>query len=346
MNRQAIIEILCDREARLLADLCRQACAIRKECVGDRVYLRGIIAFSNYCSRDCLYCGLRRGNTALKRYRMSPDEIEACARAARRLGIRTIVLQSGEDSGLGIEALCDMVRRVKALDGAVTLSVGERTYADYRSLKGAGADRYLLKFETSDEALFARLKPDSSYHARMRCLEWLRELGYQVGSGIMVGLPGQTPESIADDILSFEKLDLDMIGVGPFIAHPHTPLAGAPAVPIEQVLKAVALTRIVTRNTHIPATTATGSIDAAGRERALRAGANVVMPDITPPQYRSLYEIYPGKARAGTRAQEDLPRLIRGIQSVGLEVSFERGDSVKPGRGEACAARAGQGPKP
>ncbi len=329
MNRQTIIDILCDQETRILDDLCRQACAIRKECVGDKVYLRGIIEFSNYCSRDCLYCGLRRSNAALKRYRMSVDEIEACARAARQADIRTIVLQSGEDAGLSIQWLGEMVARVKALDVAVTVSVGERSYADYRCLKEAGADRYLLKFETSDEALFARLKPDSSYQARMRCLDWLRQLDYQVGSGIMIGLPGQTPESIADDILLFEKLDLDMIGVGPFIAHPDTPLAGAPTAPVEEVLKAVALTRIVTRNTHIPATTATGSIDPAGRERALLAGANVVMPDLTPVQYRSLYEIYPGKACVTEQTQDCLPCLVSRIQSTGLEVSFERGDSVK-----------------
>jgi biotin synthase len=260
---------------------------------------------------------------------MSLDEIEACARVARQLGIRTIVLQSGEDPGWSLKELCEMIHRVKVLDVAVTVSVGERTYDDYRSLKDAGADRYLLKFETSDEALFARLKPDSSYKARMRCLEWLAQLGYQVGSGIMVGLPGQTPESIADDILLFKKLDLDMIGVGPFIAHPDTPLAGALTVPIERVLKAVALTRIVTRNTHIPATTATGSIDATGREKALMAGANVVMPDITPPEYRSLYEIYPGKACVSEQAQDCLPCLVSRIQSTGLEVSFDRGDSVK-----------------
>jgi biotin synthase len=329
MNRQAIIDILREQDTHVLDDLCRQANAIRKECVGDGVYLRGIIEFSNYCARDCLYCGLRRSNVALKRYRMSLDEIEACARAARQLNIRTIVLQSGEDSSLSIKWLCDMVGRVKALDVAVTLSAGERTYADYCSLKNAGVDRYLLKFETSDEALFAKLKPDSSYKARMRCLEWLAELGYQVGSGIMVGLPGQTPESIADDILLFKELDLDMIGVGPFIAHPNTPLAGASTVPIEQVMKAVALTRIVTRNTHIPATTATGSIDTTGRERALMAGANVVMPDITPVKYRSLYEIYPGKACISEQAQDCLPCLISRIQSTGLEVSFDRGDSVK-----------------
>jgi biotin synthase len=329
MNKQAIIDILRKPDARVLEDLCRQARAIRKECVGDRVYLRGIIEFSNYCSRDCLYCGLRRSNTALKRYRMSLDEIEACARAARQLNLRTIVLQSGEDAGLSIKWLCEMVRRVKALDVAVTVSVGERSYEDYRNLKDAGADRYLLKFETSDPVLFARLKPDSSYEARMRCLEWLARLGYQVGSGVMVGLPGQTPESIADDILLFKQLDLDMIGVGPFIAHPDTPLAGAATVPIEETLKVVALTRIVTRHTHMPATTAIGSIDPSGRERALMAGANVVMPDITPAEYRSLYEIYPGKACVGEQIRDCLPCLVSRIQSTGLEVSFDRGDSVK-----------------
>ena len=214
----------------------------------------------------------------------------------RLLDFRTVVLQSGEDPAYSIEELGTLVKRMKKeLSLAVTLCIGERTFEEYKKLKDAGADRYLLKFETSDPSLFGRLKPDSAYAERLRCLEWLKELGYQVGSGNIVGLPGQTSEMVAEDILLFEAMELDMIGIGPFIPHPNTPLAGASRGDLELTLKVVALTRMVTRNTHIPATTAVGTIDPEGRQKALQCGANVIMPNATPKEFRKHYQIYPNK---------------------------------------------------
>lgn len=223
---------------------------------------------------------------------MTPGAIFQAAGEAKRLDFMTIVLQSGEDPFYSAEGLGGLVRRIKDAFGmAVTLCVGERTFAEYKKLKEAGADRYLLKFETSDRARFQRLEPDSSYEERFRCLEWLRELGYQVGSGNRVGLPGRNTEILAEDIWLFHEMDLDMIGIGPFIPDPNTPLAGAAAGDLDRTLKAVALTRMVTRDTHLPATTAAGTIHPEGRQIALQCGANVIMPNATPKEFRKHYQV-------------------------------------------------------
>jgi biotin synthase len=295
LTKSEIVAWLQERDEKAVGDLYREADEVRKQYVGDAIHLRGLIEFSNHCKRFCEYCGLRHGNQNVVRFRMTLPEILDAAILSRNLGIQTVVLQSGEDSAYSIEDLCSLVRDIKKLDLAITLSIGERSYEDYERLREAGADRFLLRFETSDPSLFARLKPDSSYKQRFQCLESLRRLGYQVGSGIMVGLPGQSIDSIADDILRFKELDLDMIGIGPFIPHPDTPLRGCVGGTIDLVLRTTALTRIVTRDTHIPATTATGTIDATGRQKALRCGANVIMPNMTPAPYRKNYLIYPGK---------------------------------------------------
>lgn len=295
LTKSEIVAWLQERDEKAIGNLYREADEVRKQYVGDAIHLRGLIEFSNYCKRDCEYCGLRHSNQNVVRFRMPLSEILDTAILSRNLGIQTVVLQSGEDSAYSIEDLCSLVRDIKKLELAITLSIGERSYEDYKRLREAGADRFLLRFETSDPSLFARLKPDSSYKQRLQCLESLRRLGYQVGSGTMVGLPGQTIDSIADDILRFKELDLDMIGIGPFIPHPETPLRDCVGGTIDLVLRTTALTRIVTRDTHIPATTATGTIDATGRQKALRCGANVIMPNMTPSPYRKNYLIYPGK---------------------------------------------------
>jgi biotin synthase len=295
LTKSEIVAWLQERDEKAIGNLYREADEVRKQYVGDAIHLRGLIEFSNHCKRDCEYCGLRHSNQNAVRFRMPLSEILDTAILSRNLGIQTVVLQSGEDSAYSIEDLCSLVRDIKKLDLAITLSIGERSYEDYKRLREAGADRFLLRFETSDPSLFARLKPDSSYKQRFQCLESLRRLGYQVGSGIMVGLPGQTIDSIADDILRFKELDLDMIGIGPFIPHPETPLRDCVGGTIDLVLRTTALTRIVTRDTHIPATTATGTIDTTGRQKALRCGANVIMPNMTPSPYRKNYLIYPGK---------------------------------------------------
>jgi biotin synthase len=294
MTRDELIAALApDKDPRPLFAL---ADRVRREHVGDGVHLRGLIEFSNYCRRRCYYCGIRAGNVKVNRYRLEAGEILACARTAVKLDYKTIVMQSGEDPFWGPRQLADVVEKVKAETGlAITLSVGEHSREDYRMLRAAGADRFLLRFETSDRRLFSMLKPDSSYDQRFRCLAWLKEAGFQVGSGVMAGLPGQTAASMADDILLFKELDLDMIGIGPFIANPDTPLAGAGSGGLDAALRMVALTRIVTKNTHIPATTAMGTIDPQGRQKALKCGANVLMPNISPTEHRTDYSLYPGK---------------------------------------------------
>lgn len=307
----------------------READRVRKKYMGDGVHLRGIIEFSNHCAKDCLYCGLRAGNRSLGRYRMSDKEILAAARQAKELQIRTVVLQSGEDRGFSVERLCRLVKAVKRLGVAVTLSVGELSREDYRRLKKSGADRYLLKFETSDKRLYEKLRPGCRFEERLRCLKDLRELGYQVGSGSMVGLPGQTAKSLAEDIALFKQLDLDMIGIGPFIPHPRTPLAKAPQGKLERTLRVLAATRIMVKDCHMPATTSAATVDPKGREKALCCGANVVMPNMTPAKYRRFYEIYPNKVCINEEAVECLPCIKGRILSVGRKVAKGRGDSLK-----------------
>ncbi len=327
MTKQEIMGLI---QTPVAEELFGRADRVREDCCGPEVHLRGIIEFSNYCKRNCLYCGLRKDNENIQRYRMEVGEITETAKAAEKLGYKTIVLQSGEDQGYSIERLCDIVRSVKSeVDCAVTLSVGERSYEDYKALKEAGADRYLLKFETSNRELFHRLKPDSSYDERMACLEWLRELGYQVGSGAMVGLPGQTLEILAEDILMMKSMNFDMIGIGPFIPHQDTPLRHAARGSLDQVLRVLATARIVTRNAHMPATTATGSIDPQGRQLALQCGANIMMPNLTPQKYRKYYEIYPNKICL-TEDPEDCGSCVSVmIHSLGRTVGTGYGHSLK-----------------
>ena len=330
LTRQQIVALLEEQDEIVIKALYRQADQVRKEFAGDEIHLRGLIEFSNYCWRDCLYCGLRRSNRKVVRYRMTVAEIFAQVLVAKALGFQTVVLQSGEDPHYPIDELCSLLQKIKEhLGFAITLSLGERTRDDYKRLQEAGADRYLLRFETTDPLLFRALKPDSQYEKRFRCLEWLEELGYQVGSGNMVGLPGQTLQSLADDILKFEEMDLDMIGLGPYISHPDTPLQGSPNGTIDMVLRVTALTRIITRNAHMPATTATGTIDPEGRQKALRCGANVLMPNLTPLKYRKHYLIYPDKICIS----EELHRCRFGLEamanSLGRTVASDAGHSLK-----------------
>jgi biotin synthase len=308
LDRTAILRWLsCDDQV-ALDELWRQANLVRKQHVGDDVHLRGLIEISNHCLRQCHYCGLRVGNRSLSRYRMSPDEILVAAKKARDLGYGTVVLQAGEDDELTVDLVCDVVRRIKrefAL--AVTLSLGERSLDELAAWRQAGADRYLLRFETSNQELFARIHPPrgQSRSPRLDILRALAALGYEVGSGVMLGIPGQTYEDVARDLELFRALDLDMIGVGPFIAHPETPLGRetpepAPGqVPATELMtyKVIALARLLCPDTNIPSTTALATLNLAeGRELALQRGANVVMPNLTPPEYRVHYEIYPAKA--------------------------------------------------
>ena len=334
-GRQAILAWLREEDPARLEELWRQADAVRRAKVGDAVHLRGLIEISNHCVRQCGYCGLRAGHGTLERYRMDAAEIVGCAHQARRFGYGTVVLQSGEDYGITAEWLADVVREIKADTGlAVTLSLGERPERDLAVWRAAGADRYLLRFETSDPALYRLIHPSlpAGPSDRLAILHTLRDLGYEVGSGIMVGIPGQGWGSLVTDLETFRTLDLDMIGIGPYITHPATPLgSGEWARPLpagEQVpnselmaYKTVALTRLVCPEANIPSTTALATINReSGRELGLMRGANVVMPNLTPVTYREKYEIYPGKACINETAQACQACLRQRIEALGRHV--------------------------
>nr|PZN72679.1 MAG: [FeFe] hydrogenase H-cluster radical SAM maturase HydE [Bacillota bacterium] len=303
---------------------------VRARTMGDGVHLRGLIEFSNICRMDCHYCGIRRSNRHVRRYRMPPEEILEAAQRAHRLGYGTVVLQSGESDALDPEELAGVVRRIKATTPlAVTLSVGERTREEYALWRKAGADRFLLRHETADPVLFARLRPGRRLEQRVQCLLWLRELGYQVGSGFMVGLPGQTVESLADDILLLKQLNVEMAGIGPFIPAPHTPLADAAAGTVEQTLNAVACARLTIQDAHVPATTALGSIHPRGRQLALACGANVIMPNVTPGKYREHYQLYPNKICLREEPEHCAPCVAALIVGEGRFVASGPGHSPR-----------------
>lgn len=295
LNKQEIIYLLKtkDEELNLLYQV---ADRVREKYMGDTVYLRGIIEFSNYCLRNCKYCGLRRDNRNLKRYRLSLEEIVKMAEDANKLGYKTIVLQSGEDNYYDQDKIGWIIKEIKSkVDTAITLCLGERDYEEYKCWKECGADRYLLRHETANNKLYQKLHPAMELKDRIKRLKWLKELGYQIGSGNLIGLAGQTLDMIADDIILFKKFNLDMLGLGPFIANPHTPLKNNPNGSVELTLKTIAISRIILPLTHIPATTALGSIDPQGRQKALKVGANIVMPNVTVGEYRKFYELYPHK---------------------------------------------------
>jgi len=323
----AILISAGEEESAALFELADQ---VRSRCVGDEVHLRGIIEFSNYCSKNCLYCGLRRNNRNLSRYRMAPDEIIESARKAAGLGCKTIVLQSGEDDYYTAKLLAATVYLIKKeMDVAVTLSVGDRPREDYEIMREAGADRYLLKHETCDAELFARLRPGTSLAGRVEKLKWLDELGYQVGSGNMVGLPGQTVESLAGDIVLMRELGVEMAGIGPFIPNSQTPLGSYPGGTLSLTLKTLAAARLALPLVHLPATTAIGTIHPSGRNKALRSGANVIMPNMTPPAYRLSYQLYPGKTGLTDTPEESFFRAVKTIQDAGRRVGTGYGHSLK-----------------
>ena len=269
---------------------------VRRKYVGDGVHLRGLIEFTNICRRSCFYCGLRRENERAERYRLRPREIVRLARNARGYGYRTVVLQGGEDGYWHVERLAPILREIRALGLVITLSIGERTEEEYRALKEAGASRFLLRIETTDRELYERFDPGMSWEARRACLASLRALGYEVGTGSLVGLPGQSVESLARDILFFQELDADMVGIGPFIPNGDTPLGEAAAGDIHLTRRMVSLLRLLLPEANIPATTAMETLERGARSLILRSGANVVMPNVTEGDFRRKYALYPGKA--------------------------------------------------
>lgn len=305
LDKNEILELLQNND--INEELFKAADETRQKYLGDFVHLRGLIEFTNICKRNCMYCGLRRDNKNLERYRLTQEEILDFAKKAVSYGYKTLVLQGGEDDYFTVERMTTIVKEIKKLGVALTLSLGEKTYDEYRAFKDAGADRYLIRIETTDKKLYEEMDPNMSFEDRLNCLKNLRNLGYEVGSGILVGLPNQTLESIANDILFFKEINADMIGIGPFIPNEDTPLKDAEGGNLTLALKAMALTRLMLPDINIPATTAMESLAPNGRIIALQSGANVVMPNVTEGEYRKLYALYPGKICTG-----DTPAHCRG----------------------------------
>lgn len=325
-SRNDIIEILKDD---LNNDwLFSLADKTRKEYVGDEVHLRGLIEFSNICKRQCKYCGLRCEDKFIDRYRISKENIISYAEHAVNMGYKTIVLQSGEDEYYNTDLMCEIIAGIKKLGVALTLSIGEKTYGEYKAFKEAGADRYLIRIETTDKTLYNQMHPNMDFDNRVRCLEDLGRLGYEVGSGCLVGLPNQTIESLADDILFFKEINADMVGIGPFIPHPHTPLKDSATGSFTLALKVMALTRILLKDINIPATTAMETLNPNGRIIALQSGANVVMPNVTTTEYRAKYEIYPNKICINENPDKCKGCISAKIQSIGRTVSTSFGFRV------------------
>lgn len=325
-SRNDIIEILKDD---LNNDwLFSLADKTRKEYVGDEVHLRGLIEFSNICKRQCKYCGLRCEDKFIDRYRISKENIISYAEHAVNMGYKTIVLQSGEDEYYNTDLMCEIIAGIKKLGVALTLSIGEKTYEEYKAFKEAGADRYLIRIETTDKTLYNQMHPNMDFDNRVRCLENLGRLGYEVGTGCLVGLPNQTIESLADDILFFKEINADMVGIGPFIPHPHTPLKDSATGSFTLALKVMALTRILLKDINIPATTAMETLNPNGRIIALQSGANVVMPNVTTTEYRAKYEIYPNKICINENPDKCKGCISAKIQSIGRSVSASFGFRV------------------
>ena len=327
VSQNEIVELLKSDDELLFkyADECR------KKYVGDEVHLRGLIEFSNVCKNTCKYCGLNCYNQKLERYRLTENEIIDFARKGVDYGYKTIVLQSGEDAYFTQDRMVHIIKAIKKMDVALTLSLGEKSYDEYKAYKDAGADRYLIRIETTDVDLYHELHPKMSYENRVECLKNLQKLGFETGSGCLVGLPNQTIESLANDILFFKENNFDMIGVGPFIPHPETPLWTGKDTKEDKEkrfklsLRVMAVIRLLLKNINIPATTAMESINPNGRIIALQSGANVVMPNITEGDYRKKYEIYPDKICINDSPAHCRSCITGKITSIGRTISQDYG---------------------
>jgi biotin synthase len=308
--------------------LMAEACRVRDEVYGRRVFMRGLIEISNHCRNNCLYCGIRR-EAGCKRYRLSPEQIMECCQVGHDLGFRTFVLQGGEDAWFTDEVLCPLVSDIKGRypDCAITLSLGERGAESFERLREAGADRYLLRHETADRDHYGRLHPaEMSFDHRMECLSDLRRLGFQVGAGFMVGSPYQTLDTLMKDLSFIADFKPEMVGIGPFIPAAGTPFENEPAGSVELTLRLLAIIRLLHPQVLLPATTALGTLHPTGRERAVAAGANVVMPNLSPRDTRVLYAIYNNKLATGSEAAESVADLRLRMQAIGMEVPVDRGD--------------------
>ncbi len=313
----------------LVQDLRNEALRLRREIYGNDVYMRGLIEFTNICRQDCYYCGIRKSNPELERYRMKKDDILACCEYGYSLGFRTFVLQGGEDGYYTDEILVPIVEEIKERfpDCALTLSMGERPFSSYEALREAGADRYLLRHETANEKHYRHLHPDDlSLKTRMNCLYDLKSLGYQVGDGFMVGSPYQTMECLADDLVFLQELEPEMVGIGPFIPHHDTSFAEYPPGSVDLTLFLISVIRILLPDVLLPATTALSALDPQGWEKGMLAGANVLMPNITPSEIRDLYTLYDKKTNLTSDTEKRIKEITESMEANGFTVVWDRGD--------------------
>lgn len=327
---------LTDEELAFLIDdetanpvLAEAADRVRRSIYGDKVFIRGLIEFTSYCKNDCYYCGIRCSNRKAERFRLTPEQVYACCEEGYALGFRTFVLQGGEDPYFTDERICELVRTMSERypDCAVTLSIGEKSFESYKAYREAGAKRYLLRHETADHDHYSRLHPEiMSSENRQRCLFDLKKLGYQVGSGFMVGSPYQTTENLVHDLRFLQKLDPDMVGIGPYITHKDTPFADKPSGSLELTLRLVSILRLMFPHALLPSTTALGTISPQGRELGLKAGANVVMPNLSPVEVRKKYTLYDNKICLGEEAAQCIVCLGNRVKSAGYQIVTDIGN--------------------
>lgn len=331
LTKDEWISLIQNRSPMLSDYLFEEARRIRKLHYGNDIHIRGLIEFTNYCKNDCFYCGIRKSNQNATRYRLNKEEILSCCKTGYQLGFRTFVLQGGEDGYFTDERLVDIISAIKSQysDCAVTLSVGEKSYDSYQAFYHAGADRYLLRHETYNSNHYQKLHPDNlSAGHRQQCLYDLKKIGYQVGTGFMVGSPYQTAEHLAEDMLFIKKLNPQMVGIGPFIPHHDTPFAKEVGGTLELTLFMLGLLRLMLPKVLLPATTALGTIAPDGREHGIMAGANVVMPNLSPESVRENYLLYDNKLCTGDEAAESLNNLKEKMKKIGYQITVSRGDSL------------------
>ncbi len=323
-------KLLIENRTPELQEYARQKAVVaRKSVYGNKVFIRGLIEISNICKNDCYYCGIRRSNKACERYRLSKEDILSCCDEGYSLGFRTFVLQGGEDGFFTDGIICEIVSKIKQnhSDCAITLSLGERSKESYQKLYDAGADRYLLRHETADSEHYGNLHPPKmSFKNRIKCLENLKEIGFQTGCGFMVGSPFQTAENLAKDLKFIEEFSPEMCGIGPFITHKATPFKDCPSGSFELTIYLLSLIRLIKPNILLPATTALGTIHPHGRETGILAGANVIMPNLSPQSTRKKYELYDNKLTSGNESAQEIENLKNSMKNIGYEIVVNKGD--------------------
>jgi biotin synthase len=329
LSKEEFITLLSDISPEDTEYLREKAQLTARKYFDNKVYTRGLIEFTNYCKNDCYYCGIRRSNQCVERYRLTNEEILDCCKQGHALGFRTFVLQGGEDGSYSDEDIIEIITMIKKdyPDCALTLSIGEKSYESYEKYYNAGADRYLLRHETANDTHYSKLHPANlSLSNRIQCLHNLKKIGFQVGAGFMVGSPYQTLENLAEDMLFLKELSPQMVGIGPFLPHHETPFAKEAKGSYEQTLILISVLRLLLPNALIPATTALGTINPNGREQGILSGANVVMPNLSPTTVRKKYELYDNKICTGDEAAECRFCLDRRMKKIGYELAVDRGD--------------------